>query len=194
MSFGRAQEAGRATDAPDALLSTSRTPIRSGASILADELSNTAGNIKWPRTPGLGVFEHMADMIISAGYYNFEELADTSAAERAQLYEILAGSRAGWVRLLQKMRESKAHPTKVEAEKSLAHRDVDILAANRANPSLSGIGELLRPRPESVSLLTGAPRGGSEPAPPYTPFLAHKPGEAPWPTQDPARKRANAAK
>lgn len=55
----------------------------------------------------------MADVVISAGYYNFEELADTSAADRAQLYKIPASGRAGWARLLRNMLDSEARSTEV---------------------------------------------------------------------------------
>ena len=78
MSFGRSQDAGRTMGAPDVLLWTSQTPIRLGAPILV------ADNGKWPGAPELREFEQMADMIISAGYNNFAELADTPTAERAQ--------------------------------------------------------------------------------------------------------------
>ena len=61
----------------------------------------------------------MADKILYAGYYDFEEPADTSTADRAQLYEILAGGRAGLARLFRKMPDAKAHPTEGEAQKSL---------------------------------------------------------------------------
>ena len=57
-------------DSPDALPSTSQTPLRSDASLLADELAKSAGQIGWPRMPELKEFEQMADMIISAGLYN----------------------------------------------------------------------------------------------------------------------------
>ena len=93
----------------------------------------------------------MADAIISAGYYNFGELAGTSTAERAQLREILAGGRAGWARLLRKMIDAKTPPTEVAAKKSPPFKEVDIFAAVRANPSLSGIGELLRPRQQAAN-------------------------------------------
>ena len=59
----------------------------------------------------------MADMIISARRCNFENLADTSTAERAQLRKILPEGRAGWARLLRKMLGAKSSPTEFEVQK-----------------------------------------------------------------------------
>ena len=52
--------------------------------------------------PELKEFAHVADMTISAEFYSSEELADTSTAERTQLYKIFADGRAGWARLPRK--------------------------------------------------------------------------------------------
>ena len=132
----------------------------------------------------------MADMIISAGRYNFDDLADTSTAERTQLYKILSDGRAGWARLLRKMLDAKSPPTEIEAKKPLPYKEVDIFAAIRANPALRGIGELLRPRQEAVNLFWEALRECSKATPQYTPFLAPRLSEALWPLQYPARERA----
>ena len=102
--------------------------------------------------PELRESVQMADMIISAGYYIFEELAEASTAERAQLYKVLGAGRAGWFRLLRKMLGAESPPTDVEVAKSLPYKEVDIFAAIRANPALSGNRELLRPRQGAVGL------------------------------------------
>ena len=91
-------------------------------------------------------------MIVSAAYYNVEEITDTSTAGRAQLYKILAEGGAGWSRVLRKMLATESRPTEVEAKKSLPNKGVATFAAVRANPALSGIGELLRPRQGAVGL------------------------------------------
>ena len=96
MSFGRAQDAERPADSSAVLPSTSPTPRRSDAAILADELAKSAEQINWPHLPGPGEFGQMAEMILSAGYYPSEELADASSAERAQIYKILAGERESY--------------------------------------------------------------------------------------------------
>ena len=78
----------------------------------------------------------------------------------------------------------------MEAKKFLPYKEVNIFGAIRAHPSLSGVGELLRPRQEAVNIFSEALRGGSKATPPYTPFLAPKLGESPSAPHDPARKRA----
>ena len=135
--FGRGQDAGRTVDAPDVLPPTSPTPLRSDAANLADELSKSAGNIEWPRAPELREFGQIEGATISAGYYNVEGLADACAAERAQLYKILAEGRAGWPRLLRKLMDAKSPPTEVEAKKFLPYEEV----TRNWGASLTGIGE-----------------------------------------------------
>ena len=75
------------------LPSTSPTPRRSDAAIMADDLSQLAERINWPRLPELKEFEQMAETILSAGYYSSDELADTSSTDRRQLYKLLAEGR-----------------------------------------------------------------------------------------------------
>ena len=87
--------------------------------MLADELAKSAEQINWPRLPELKEFEQMAEMVLSAGYYSPEELADASSAERAQLYKILSGGRAGWARLLRKILDATLPAAEVETEKFL---------------------------------------------------------------------------
>ena len=70
----------------DMLPSSSPTHFRSGAVILAGELSKAAGMINWPRMPELKEFGATAGHVIAAGYCGMEELTDTSAAERPQIY------------------------------------------------------------------------------------------------------------
>ena len=118
MSFGRAQDAKRPAESADVLPSSPQTPRRSDAAILADELAKSAGQINWPRLPGLKEFEQKAETIPPAGYYSSEELADASSTERQQLYKLLADGRPGWSRLLRKILGAKAPPTEVEIKKS----------------------------------------------------------------------------
>ena len=83
MSMNRAPSK-RPSESADVLPSTSPTPRRSDAAIMADDLSQLAERINWPRLPELKEFEQMAEMISSAGYYSSDELADTSSTERQQ--------------------------------------------------------------------------------------------------------------
>ena len=136
----------RPLDSADMLPPTSPTPRRSDAAVMADDLSQLAERINWPRLPELKEFEQMAELILSAGYYSSEELADTSSTERQQLYKLLAEGRPGWPRLLRKILGAKAPPTEVEIKKALPFSEIDIFGAIKAHPALSGIGELLRPR------------------------------------------------
>ena len=92
------------------LPSSPQTPRRSDASILADELAKSAGQINLPRLPEPKEFEQMAGAIVSAGYYVSEELADASTAERTQIYKILSECRAGRARLLRKVLGAKSPP------------------------------------------------------------------------------------
>ena len=75
-------------------------------------------------------------------------------------------------------------------KKSLPYKEADVFAAIRANPPLSGIGELLRPRQAADNKFPEALREGSKATPRYTPFLAPKLGGGPWASHGPARKRA----
>ena len=119
MSFGRAQDARRPADSSDVLPSSAQTPRSSDASILADELAKSAGQINWPRLPELQEFEQKAEMIISAGHYDSAEFADASTAERTPLYKNLSAGLSGRARLLRKVLGAKSPPAEVGAEKSL---------------------------------------------------------------------------
>ena len=157
---------------------------------MADDLSQLAERINWPRLPELKEFEQMAELILSAGYYSSEELADTSPTERQQLYKLLADGRPGWSRLLRKILGAKAPPIEVETKKALPFTEIDIFGAIKNHPTLYGLGELLRPRQEAVNIFSEAMYEGSKAVPPYIPFVAPRLWEAPWALQDPAHKRA----
>ena len=189
MSLRKAQEK-RSTDSADRLPSTSPTPRRSDSEVMAGDLLRLAEQINWPRLLELKEFEQMAELILSTGYCSADELADTSATERQQVYKFLADGRPGWARLLRKILDSKAPPTEVEAKKALPFSEVNIFEAIKAHPCLNGIGELLRPRQEAVNIFSEALYVGSKAIPPYIPFVAPKLWEAPWAPQDPIRKRA----
>ena len=91
---------------------------------MADDLSQLAERINWPRLHELKEFEQMAELILSAGYYSSEELADASPTERHQLYKLLAEGRPGWSRLLRKILDAKAPPYRGRNQKSSPlHRD-----------------------------------------------------------------------
>ena len=94
----------------------------------------------------------MAELILSAGYYSSEELADTSPTERQQLYKLLAEGRPGWSRLLRKILGAKAPPIEVEIKKAIPFPEINIFGSIEAHAALNGIGELLRPRQEAVDL------------------------------------------
>ena len=85
---------------------------------MADDLSQLAEQINWPRLPELKGFEQMAEILLSAGYYSADELADASWTERQQLYKLLAEGRPGWARLLCKILDARAPPTEVEFRKA----------------------------------------------------------------------------
>ena len=170
----------RPSDSADMLPSTSPTPQRrSDASIMADDLSQLAERINWPRLPELKEFEQMAELILSSGYYSSEELADTSPTERHQLYKLLAEGRPGWSRLLRKILDAKAPPIEVESKKALPYTEIDIFAAIKNHPTLYGLGEILRPRQEAVNIFSEAMYEGSKAVPPYIPFVAPRLWEAP---------------
>ena len=92
--------------------------------------------------------------------------------------------------MLRKILVAKAPPTKVEIKKAPPSSEIDIFGAIAARSALDGIGELLRPRQEAVTLFSEALYEGSKAIPPYTPFVAPKLWEAPWTLQGPAHKRA----
>ena len=112
------------------------------------------------------------------------------SAERTRIYKIFPEGRAGRARLLRKNLDAKPPPAEAEVKKSPLYKEGDIFGAIRAHPSLSGIGELLRPRQGAANLFPEALREGSRATPPHTPFLAPTLGDSPWALQDPARKKA----
>ena len=85
---------------PDVLPATSQTPRRPDGAVPPGDTLMAADLSKGPHAPGLGEFQQMADPIDASGYYGVEELMGASKSERAQLYKILSGGRAGWARLL----------------------------------------------------------------------------------------------
>ena len=160
----------------------SRLPPSSSPTI-TNELAESAEQIYWPHSPELKEFEQIAGAIISAGYYNSEELADASSAERTQLYKILSEGRAGWARLLRKISGAKSPPAEAEAGKSLPYKKVNVSAAILAYPALSGIGELPGPRQEAANMFSEALRGGSRATPSCAPYLAPKLGDLHGPSR-----------
>ena len=56
------------SDSSDRLPTSPTAPRRSDAAIMADDLSQLAERINWPRLPELKEFEQMAELILSAGY------------------------------------------------------------------------------------------------------------------------------
>ena len=149
MSFGRAEEAKRAANSADVLPSSSPTPRRSDAAILADELAKSAGQINWPRLPELKEFEQVAEMIRFAVYYFSEEPADTWTAERNQLYKILSDGRAGWARHLRKILGSKAPPTEAEVKKTNTRVKISLPSSRKGEPKLPLQNTLKYPTPQT---------------------------------------------
>ena len=52
----------------------------------------------------------------------------------------------GWARLMRTILGAEAPPTEVEVKEASPYKEVDILAAIKANRMLRGIVEILRPR------------------------------------------------
>ena len=94
----------------DSLPHSSGTPQRTEASIVENELSEVADMIKWPRMPEMEEFEAMAERLIIAGFYEWGELMDTSAAERTQHYDVAAKGYPGRERLMRDMLDYTAPP------------------------------------------------------------------------------------
>ena len=190
MSATKASPAIVRPNQPDVLPDTSQMPFRADEAVLADELSNTADPIKWPRMPEIREFGQTASLITAACYYTADELADTCPAERTQPYRPSADGRLGWARLTRKMLGAKAPPTEVETKKALLYREIDIFAPTKSNKMLQGIGAISPPRQEAANLLPGASLRGSKASPQYAPFLTPKPGEVPRAPRYPAFQRA----
>ena len=120
----------------------SATPMRpSATSFFADGLPEAAFVINRPRMLGLEEFGVLAEYTSVSGHGTTEEVLDTSAGERTQLYKVLADRKAGRARLLKKMLDSKAPLAATEPKRTAAFRDIDI-SASKASAS---IGEMLRP-------------------------------------------------
>ena len=75
---------------------TSPTPQRNDATILADRISKTLGEIRWPRMPEMKEFEATGERMLVAGYFSAGEMVDTSSYEGAQLYGVLSGEKPIW--------------------------------------------------------------------------------------------------
>ena len=65
--------------------------LRRGTAVIADELSETADAIDWPRMSELKDFEDMPKNTQVASYFSLGELIDTSFFQRTQLYKRLLG-------------------------------------------------------------------------------------------------------
>ena len=167
----------------------SATPLRrSEAALFADELAKAAELIAGPRMPETREFEGAAELILAAGHYAIEELLDTSTAERAQLYKLMAECKAGWARMLRKIIDSEAPPTELEVKKAAPYKGVDIIAAVKAHRCLSDIGEISRHSQEAVALCSEDIQEGTKARPPYISFLPPKLRESPRSLQYPGRK------
>ena len=55
---------------------------------ISDEHSKTPGATNWSRMPGLMEFEAMASVVDPADFYGINELADSHARGRTQLYKL----------------------------------------------------------------------------------------------------------
>ena len=64
--------------------------------------------------PELAEFEAITDHIVAAGNCGVDELTDASTAERAQIFDVIAESRAGGAGLLRKMLGAKDPPPQTE--------------------------------------------------------------------------------
>ena len=80
MSFNKESATPLKPNQPEVLPDTPRTPFRSDEVLLADELSNAAGLVGWPREPEHRDFERTAGLVAAAGYPSAEDLAGASAA------------------------------------------------------------------------------------------------------------------
>ena len=88
--------------------------ILEDATILEDRLSKVADVINWARMPELEEFEAMAGRVMISGYYGTEELMDTSASGRTQLYKISADVTSGRACLVRKLLNPGALPAETE--------------------------------------------------------------------------------
>ena len=130
----------------DMLLTTSSSgPMRSDTRAPTHELSRSSGATKWSRKPELTARGQMSEFAAIAGYYCSGDLMDGSASERAQPYRVLVGERPSQSRIMRKILNARAPP-----------KEMDSYAVAKDRNYLKGIGDILRPRQESVSLLPEA--------------------------------------
>ena len=92
-------------------------PLRSDTLSLSDELSRSANTIKWPLAPEIGDLEKMTGISTIADFYCLEDLMDTSASERAQLYTVPSEERPGWHRATRNISDSRASPADPPTDK-----------------------------------------------------------------------------
>ena len=150
----------------DVLPKTSPTPLRTNNTILAGELSEKADEIEWPGTPEMEEIEATAQNMLASGYNSTNELVETSSYGRAQLREMSLGEKPSWVRSGRKMWGARAPPVDSGPKKSAAQKEIDIHAATKAYKALPDIGDILKPRQESVDLFREPLREGSRAQPP----------------------------
>ena len=94
-----------------------------------------AEQINWPRLPAPKDFEQMVDMVLPAGYSSSEQLAESSSAERAQIYKILSGERAGRDRYLRKIPGAKSPPRGSGSEKIPPVQGGECFRGDSSSPS-----------------------------------------------------------
>ena len=133
-------------------------------------------------------FERMAE-ICAISAYCCPDAMDNSAAEWELSYKTLAGDRPAWAQAFRKILDPKAPPVETKA-KPPPYKEVSIYVALQGLDTLSGTGDISRPRREAVDKFSAALHEGDKAEPSYKAFLEPKHSEAPWALKDAARKRA----
>ena len=87
MTFNKESAAHLRPNQPAIVPEAAQIPFRSVGVLLADELSNAADLIKWPRMPELREFEQMAGLIAAAGQHTAGERTGASAPGPARFYK-----------------------------------------------------------------------------------------------------------
>ena len=105
----------------------------------------------------------MAERIVIAGYYGMGEPMATSAAERTQIYRMLAEEKPGWAHLMQKMLEFKAPPAVAEPRRAAAYNEIDSIATIQPDGAPPGIGEVSKLRKKAVYFFPTRRMKGAKP-------------------------------
>ena len=92
----------------------------------ADELSLASDKLRWSKPPEMGAIEKMAERAAVSDYYTLDDLLETSAADRAHVYNLVLAHKGAWARIKRKIFDYRASPQPSQRKTHYSFREVNI--------------------------------------------------------------------